>query len=50
MTGVLSVAETIGAERAKMAKFLAPAKTSKSARTLGNPDGYAGIGEKNPTG
>ena len=48
--GVLSVAETIGPERAKVADFWAPGKTTKSARTLGNPNEHAGIGKKNPTG
>ena len=50
MASALSVAETIGPERAKMAEFWASAKTSKSARTLGNPNEYAGVGKKNPTG
>ena len=48
--GVLSAAETIGPERAKVANFWAPGKTTKSARTLGNPNKHAGIGKKNPTG
>ena len=50
MASALSLAETIGLERAKMAEFLAPEKTSKSARTLGNPNEYAGVVKKNPTG
>jgi len=49
-SGVLFAAETIGAERAKMPNFWAPGKTTKSARTLRNPNEHAGIGEKNPTG
>jgi hypothetical protein len=36
--GVLSIAETIGPERAKVADFWAPGKTTKSARTLRNPN------------
>ena len=48
--GVLSAAETIGPERAKVVDFWAPGKTTKSARTLWNPNEHAGIGEKNPTG
>jgi len=30
--------------------FWVPGKTTKSARTLGNPNKHAGIGKKNPTG
>ena len=48
--GELSAAETIGPERAKVTDFWAHGKTAKFARTLGNPNGHAGIGEKNPTG
>ena len=47
-SGSLSAAETIGPERAKVAVFWAPEKTAKSARTLGNPNEYAGLGEKKP--
>ena len=43
---VLSVAETIGPERAKVADFWASGKTTRSARTLGNPNEHAGIGKK----
>ena len=46
MPSALSLAETIGPERAKMAEFWASAKTSKSARTLGNPNEYAGVVKK----
>ena len=48
--GALSVTETIDPGRAKVVDFWAPGKTTKSARTLGNPNEYAGIGKKNPTG
>ena len=47
---MLSAAETIGPERAKVANFWVPGITAKSARTLGNPNEHAGIGKKNPTG
>jgi hypothetical protein len=47
---VLSAAETIGPERAKVTDSRMPGKTEKSARTLGNPNEHAGIDEKNPTG
>ena len=47
--GVLSAAETIGSESAKSARFWAPAESTKSARTLGNPNEHAGFGEKYPT-
>ena len=33
-----------------MADFWATGKTTKSAKTLGNPSEHAGIGKKNPTG
>jgi hypothetical protein len=33
-----------------VADFWAPGKTTKSARTLGNPNEHVGIGKKNPTG
>jgi len=46
---VLSVAETIGHERAKVTDFWAPGRTTKSARTLKKPNEYAGLGKKNPT-
>lgn len=48
--GALSVTETIDPGRAKVVDFWAPGKTTKSARTLGNPNEHAGIGKKNPTG
>ena len=48
--GVFSTAETIGTGRARMKDFWAPGKTTKSARTLRNPNDHAGISEKNPTG
>ena len=47
---MLSVAETTGRERAKEADFWSPGKTTKSTRTLGNPNEHVGIGKKNPTG
>ena len=47
---VSSSAETIGQERAELAKFWSFTKKGKSARTLGNPNEHAGIGKKNPTG
>jgi hypothetical protein len=47
---VLSVAETIGPERAKVAYFWALGKTAKSARTLRNTNKHAGLGEKKPPG
>ena len=47
---MLSAAETIGQERAKVTDFWTPGKTAKSARTLGNPCKHAGVGEKKPTG
>lgn len=46
---VLSAAETIGQERAELAKFWSFTKKGKSARTLGNPNEHAGLGKKNPT-
>ena len=47
---MLSAAETIGLERAKVTDSRMPGKTEKFARTLGNPNEHAGIGEKNPNG
>jgi hypothetical protein len=47
---VISAAETIGLERAKVTDSRVPGKTEKFARTLGNPNEHAGMGEKNPNG
>ena len=47
---MLSAAENIGPERAKLTDSRMPGKIAKSARTLRNPNEHAGIGEKNPTG
>ena len=41
---------TFRPERADVAYFWASGKTAKSARTLRNPNEYAGLGEKKPTG
>ena len=43
---MLSAAETIGQERAKVTDFWAPGRTAKSAGTRVNPTEHAGIGKK----